>query len=137
MWNLRQDRWVGAVGLLDFYHASQQVRDLGRVVAGEKQPALTHGVEPRLHDLRHGRDQQVLGQTARLKQRAGAAVKTSARTELFCHPCPADELPGAGPEGLAPRLWGRGIGVSAEAMPLQKVRTVLDGLRSAQSRRAG
>lgn len=83
VWNLQQDRWAGAVGLLDFYHAGQHVWDLGRVVAGEKQPALTHWVEPRLHDLRHGRDQQVLGQIARLKKRAGAAGKTILREQNY------------------------------------------------------
>ena len=83
VWNLQQDRWAGAVGLLDFYHASQHVWELGRAVAGEKQPALTRWVEPKLHDLRHGREQRVLGQIARLKKRAGEAGKTMRREQHY------------------------------------------------------
>ncbi len=83
VWNLQQDRWAGAVGLLDFYHARQHVWELGRAVAGEKPAALTPWVEPRLHDLRHGREQRVLGQMARLKKRAGAAGETIAREQNY------------------------------------------------------
>lgn len=83
VWNLQQDRWAGAVGLLDFYHAGEHVWALGRAVAGEKPPALAQWVEPRLHDLRHGREQRVLGQMARLKPRAGEAGETIRREQNY------------------------------------------------------
>lgn len=83
VWNLQKDRWAGAVGLLDFYHAGQHVWDLGRAVAGEKQPALAAWVEPKLHDLRHGRDRPVLRQIARLKPRADEAGKTILREQNY------------------------------------------------------
>ena len=83
VWNLQQDRWPGAVGLLDFYHAGEHVWELGRAVAGEKPPALEQWVQPRLHDLRHGREQRVLGQMARLKRRAGQAGKTIQREQNY------------------------------------------------------
>jgi len=34
IWNAAQDRWSGAVELLDFYHASQHLWDLGKAVQG-------------------------------------------------------------------------------------------------------
>jgi len=83
VWNLQQDRWASAVGLLDFYHASQHVWEVGRAVAGEKAPVLRRWVEPKLHDLRHGRQHRVLRQMARLKKRAGAAGERMAREQNY------------------------------------------------------
>lgn len=83
VWNLQQDRWASAVGLLDFYHASQHVWEVGRALAGEKSSALTPWVESKLHDLRHGRQERVLGQMARLKKRAGEAGKTIVREQNY------------------------------------------------------
>lgn len=34
IWNLIQDRWAGATQLLDFYHASQHLWELGRALQG-------------------------------------------------------------------------------------------------------
>jgi hypothetical protein len=83
VWNLQKDRWAEAIGLLDFYHAGQHVWELGRAIAGEKQPALAPWVEPKLHDLRHGREQRVLGQIARLRKRAGAAGERILRAQNY------------------------------------------------------
>ena len=83
VWHLQKDRRAGAVGVLDFYHASQHVWELGRAVAGEKQPALGRWVEPKLHDLRHGRDQRVLGQMARIKKGADEAGERIAREQNY------------------------------------------------------
>jgi hypothetical protein len=83
VWNLQQDRWARAVGVLDFYHAGEHVWALGRAIAGEKPPALAQWVEPRLHDLRHGREQRVLEQMARLQPRAGEAGETIRREQNY------------------------------------------------------
>lgn len=111
VWNLRQDRWPGSVGLLDFYHASQHVWDLGRGIAGEKQPALTQWVEPRLHDLRHGRDQSVLRRFAQLKKRAGAAGKTIAREQNYF----ATHAPRMNYQQIARKGWPIGSGAVESA----------------------
>jgi hypothetical protein len=56
---------------------------LGRAIAGEKLPALAQWVKPKLHDLRHGREQHVLEQMARLQPRAGEAGKTIRREQNY------------------------------------------------------
>lgn len=83
VWNLKDDRFASAHGLLDFYHASQHLWEVGRVLRGEIQPGLTEWVEPRRHQLRHGREQAVLGEIARLKKRRGAAGKILARERHY------------------------------------------------------
>ena len=65
IWNLQRDRWADAMGLLDFYHGSEHLWALGEACCGAQQPALTQWVEPRLHELRHGREQKVLAQSQR------------------------------------------------------------------------
>jgi hypothetical protein len=82
-WNLKKNRWPGAVGLLDFYHAGEHVWDLGRAVNGEEQPSLSQWVEPVLHDLRHGREKQALEQVAKLKKKSGNAGKTIRREQNY------------------------------------------------------
>lgn len=83
VWNLKDDRFASAHGLLDFYHAGQHLWEVGRIQHGEAQPGLTQWVEPRLHRLRHGRERVVLGELARLKKRRGPAGKTLAREQGY------------------------------------------------------
>jgi hypothetical protein len=64
IWNLKQDRWARAVEVLDFYHGSEHLWDLGRALQGEAQAAAW--VEPRLHQLRHGQEKKVLKEIANL-----------------------------------------------------------------------
>jgi len=78
IWNVAQDRWAGATEVLDFYHASQHLWDLGRALHGENEVATAKWVEPRRHQLRHGREKQVLAEIAGLKVprgKAGGIVK--------------------------------------------------------------
>jgi hypothetical protein len=67
IWNLQQDRWAGATGLLDFYHGSEHLWALGEACCGPQQPGLAQWVEPRLHELRHGREQKILAQRGNFK----------------------------------------------------------------------
>jgi hypothetical protein len=83
IWNLQQDRWAGALGLLDFYHGSQHLWALGQAQCGELQPGLSQWVEPRLHQLRHGQEQQVLAQIRGLPKRRGAAGKMIERERNY------------------------------------------------------
>jgi hypothetical protein len=85
VWNLQKDRWNTAVGLLDFYHGSEHLWDLGRALHGEKQPELSQWVDPLRHRLRHGKERQVLRQIAQLKKRRGEAGKVIRREQNYFH----------------------------------------------------
>jgi len=83
IWNLKQDRWAKAVGLLDFFHASQHLWEVGRAVAGEAESQLVPWVEKRLHQLRHGQEKKVLAELAGLKKKRGKAGKVLAREQNY------------------------------------------------------
>jgi hypothetical protein len=73
IWNLVQDRWSHARQLLDFYHASEHLWNLGRVYNRSDETAAKAWVEPRLHQLRHGQQAAVLAAIAGLKAPRGEA----------------------------------------------------------------
>jgi hypothetical protein len=83
IWNLKQDRWDKAAGLLDFFHASQHLWEVGRAVAGEEASRLVPWVEKRLHQLRHGQEKKVLSELAGLKKKRGAAGKVLAGEQNY------------------------------------------------------
>jgi hypothetical protein len=83
VWNLKKDRWKDAVELLDFYHGSEHLWDLGRCLQGEEQPALSRWVEPLRHQMRHGRQKQVLAQIAAIKRRRGEMGKVIRREQNY------------------------------------------------------
>jgi len=64
IWKLAADRWGGATEVLDFYHASQHLWELGQALVGEA--AVAGWVAPRLHRLRHGKERVVLAEIAGL-----------------------------------------------------------------------
>ena len=59
IWNLVEDRFSDAVGVLDFYHASQHLWTVAREIFSEEEQAR-HWVEPLLHQLNHGGESGVL-----------------------------------------------------------------------------
>ena len=73
IWNVKEDRWKTATEMLDFYHASEHLWALGRALEGEQQAG--NWVEPRLHQLRHGKEKKVLVEIAQLKGRRGEVGK--------------------------------------------------------------
>ena len=77
IWNVAQDRWAGATEVLDFYHASQHLWDLGRALHGQDEAATARWVEPRRHRLRHGQEKQVLAEIAGLKAPRGERARWS------------------------------------------------------------
>ena len=79
IWNVVTDRWASAHQLLDFYHASQHLWAVGRALHGEQEAATAQWVEPRRHQLRHGREKQVLAELAGLKAPRGEAGKVVLR----------------------------------------------------------
>jgi hypothetical protein len=71
IWNVKTDRWKEARELLDFYHGSQHLWQLGRALHGEDRAGAW--VEPRLHQLRHGKEKEVLEEITGLKRPRGEA----------------------------------------------------------------
>ena len=53
IWNVAQDRWAGATEVLDFYHASQHLWELGRALHGDDEAATAKWVQPRRHFRQH------------------------------------------------------------------------------------
>jgi len=67
IWHLAADRWPEARELLDFWHGSQHLWDLGRACQGPGEAQTQSWVERRLHRLRHGQAPAVLQEIAALK----------------------------------------------------------------------
>jgi hypothetical protein len=109
-WNLKQDRWSTAQGLLDFYHGSEHLWELGRALHGQQRPALSQWVEPLRHQLRHGKERQVLRQIFQLKKRRGEAGKVIQREQNYfqTNGTTGKSPAAAGPSGLA--RWNRLVG---------------------------
>ena len=83
IWNVAQDRWPGAVEVLDFYHASEHLWTLGRALHSDDEAATAAWVEPRRHRLRHGRQKQVLAEIAALQVPHGAAGAVVKREQNY------------------------------------------------------
>jgi hypothetical protein len=82
IWNVGQDRWGGAAELLDFYHASQHLWDLGEAVMGSREGARAW-VEKKLHQLRYGRQGQALRELAALKAGRGPRGQVIRREQNY------------------------------------------------------
>jgi len=83
IWNVVADRWRGATEVLDFYHASQHLWELGRAVGGAEEAAAAAWVGPRLHRLRHGKERAVLAEMAALKPPRGERGATVRREQGY------------------------------------------------------
>jgi hypothetical protein len=68
---------------LDFYHASQHLWELGRALHGADEAAVAAWVEPRRHQLRHGREKSVLAEIAGLKAPRGSAGQVVQREQNY------------------------------------------------------
>jgi hypothetical protein len=111
IWNLKQDRWGKAVGLLDFFHASQHLWEVGRNVLGEQADQLTPWVEKRLHELRHGQEKQVLSELGALKKKRGATGEVLAREQNYF----ASHASRMNYQAIARRGWPIGSGAVESA----------------------
>ncbi len=60
IWNLQEDRFSEATGVLDFYHASEHLWAIARELHGEEGSKARRWVEPLLHKLKHGGESKVL-----------------------------------------------------------------------------
>ena len=83
IWNVAQDRWAGATQVLDFYHASQHLWELGRALHGSDEATTAAWVQARRHQLRHRRAKQVLKQIARLEVPSGQAGSIVQREQNY------------------------------------------------------
>jgi hypothetical protein len=83
IWNVAQDRWAGATQVLDFYHATQHLWELGRALHAQDEAASTQWVQPRRHQLRHGQEQAVLKEIAALKVPRGTAGQVVKREQSY------------------------------------------------------
>jgi len=81
IWNLKDNRWQEAVEVLDFYHASEHVWALGRLLKGEEQARTW--VEPLLHQLRHGQEKKALKTIAGLKAPKGKRGEAVRREQNY------------------------------------------------------
>lgn len=111
VWGVKADRFAPAHELLDFFHGSEHVWEVGRVVCGETAPALAPWVEKRLHRLRHGQEARVLREIARLPRRRGAAGKILAREQGYF----AEHAGRMGYGAAARRGWPLGSGAVESA----------------------
>ena len=83
IWNVVADRWGGATEVLDFYHASQHLWELGRAVVGGDEGVAVAWVEPRLHRLRHGKQRAVLAEIAALAVPRGLRGQVVRREQSY------------------------------------------------------
>jgi hypothetical protein len=60
LWAIAEDRFAEAIKTLDFYHASQHLWAVASALHGEGSPKARPWVEPLLHQLRHGKEHQVV-----------------------------------------------------------------------------
>ncbi len=114
IWNVAQDRWRGGVEVLDFYHASQHLWDLGEAAQGSRE--LARGwVERKLHQLRHGRHAAALRDIAALAKGSGPAAEVIRREQNYF----AEHTPRMNYRAIAERGWPIGSG-AVESACLQR-----------------
>lgn len=114
IWNLAQDRWRGSVEVLDFYHASQHLWDLGEAVHGDRELGRDW-VEKKLHQLRHGRHAAALRDIAALAKGRGPAAQVIRREQNYF----AEHAPRMAYRSVAERGWPIGSG-AVESACLQR-----------------
>ncbi len=82
-WKLIGQRWPQARGLLDYYHASQHLWEMGRALHRQKEEQARLWVKERLHQLRHGRQKVLLGELGRLKPPPGERGQVVRRNQNY------------------------------------------------------
>ena len=82
IWNLKANRWPEARELLDFWHGSEHLWELGRAHCKGDEARAKLWVEPRRHQLRHGKEQVVLKAIAALKPSRGQTGERIPRSPI-------------------------------------------------------
>jgi hypothetical protein len=109
IWNVAADRWADAEELLDFYHASEHLWELGRALYLEER--VQQWVESRLHELRHGEEEKFLATLQRIKPRRGKVGKTIREQKNYF----ANQAERMNYEEIAQRGWPIGSGAVESA----------------------
>jgi len=111
IWNLKADRWPKSRELLDFYHGGEHLWALGRASHKAEETKTKAWVEPRLHQMRHGKEHRLLREIACLKQPGGEAGKTVRREKNYF----AGQAGRMNYEQIASRGWPIGSGAVESA----------------------
>jgi hypothetical protein len=111
IWNVVNDRWSHAHQLLDFYHASQHLWSLGEALHPQDPTTRRQWVERQLHQLRHGKEKQVLQQMATLRGRSGERGQVIRREQNYFR----DHARRINYQTLAKRGWPIGSGAVESA----------------------
>jgi hypothetical protein len=80
--------WAGVTQVLDFDDTSQHLWELGRALHGQDEAASDQWVEPRRHQLRHGREKRVLAEIGGLKVPPGPAGEGCNAGRTILRPTP-------------------------------------------------
>lgn len=83
IWNVVADRWPHAVQLLDFYHASQHLWALGHAHHPKNEIQARDWVEKQLHQLRHGKEKQVIKTVVNLPRGQGEDARIIEREKGY------------------------------------------------------
>ena len=83
IWKLKANRWSDARELLEFWHGGQHLWSLGRACNGMNEAKAKPWVEKRLHELRHGREQNVLNGIANLEVHRRRNSKTVRKEKKY------------------------------------------------------
>ena len=116
IWNVAADRWAAAEEVLDFYHASEPLRELGRALFDEEEARAW--VESRLHERRHGQEEIFLARVAALKGPRGIKGSTVKEQKNYC----AKQSKRLHDEAVAEKGWPIGSGAVASACSGQQNR---------------
>lgn len=109
IWNVSADRWANAEELLDFYHASEHLWELGRALYAEEQ--AKKWVEKGLHELRHGHEEKFLARISRLRPPRGRAGETVREQKNYF----ANQAQRMNYQAMARRGWPIGSGAVESA----------------------
>jgi hypothetical protein len=83
IWHLIEQRWKSAHQVLDFYHASQHLHVLAEALHGANPQLRQRWVDRQCHDLRHGKEKQVLKRLSRLPVGAGPSAEVIRREKNY------------------------------------------------------
>lgn len=123
IWNVAADRWRGATEVLDFYHMSQHLWEVGRANHPGDEAAAAAWVEPRLHQMRHGAARSVLAEIAEWPAPRGERGKTVKREQQY-FATHAERMPY---QAMSRRGWPIGSGTVESACRQQQGRCKRSG----------
>lgn len=83
IWNLVEARWPKAKQLLDFYHASQHLWEIGKALEDDDEERIQTWVKPRRHRMRMGQEERVLKEIAALKAKSAARQSVVQREQDY------------------------------------------------------